>query len=262
MKGRACSIAGTGLLLLGLWGALAGPLAAQQEVPPLPVWQVIDDRNAAKDFDGAYALLAPLAGEYGSDAPYLWRLARHHFNTSDNTVDAGVVERELRLGFEYAEQALAADSTSGPAHGYYAILIGRLGEIAGTKQKIINSYAVRDHTLKAVALDPDTDTWQHVMGQWHYKLADLSWFERTIASVVYATPPRASFEEAEEFFARALELEPEEIRHALWLGKSQLALDKDRAARGNLERAVSLPMKSESDAVLQAEARDLLEDLD
>ncbi len=258
MKGRVCSTTGTGLLLLGLCGALAAPLAAQPEAPLPPIWRAIDDRNDAKDFDGAYGLLAPLEGEYGSDAPYLWRLARHHFNTSDNTDDAAVVERELRLGFEVAQQALDADSTSGPAHGYYAILIGRLGEIEGTKQKIINSYAVRDHTLRAVALDPVTDTWQHVMGQWHYKLADLSWFERTIASVVYATPPKATFEEAEQFFARAAELDPGEIRHFLWLGKSQLALDKDAAARVSLDRAVGLPMKSDSDALLQAEARELL----
>ena len=56
MKGRVCSTAGTGLLLLGLWGALA----AQPKAPLPPIWKEIDDRNEAKDFDGAYALLAPL----------------------------------------------------------------------------------------------------------------------------------------------------------------------------------------------------------
>ena len=255
-----------GLILIGvfvgitaLWGQpVSGPVPAGEETS---LWQRIDDLDEAKDFDGVYALLDPLKAEYGSDVRYLWRMARHHFNNSDNTTDEAVIERELYTGFEYAEQALAADSTSADAHGYYGILIGRVGEIEGTKQKIINSYDVRDHTLKAIELDPENDSWQHVMGRWHYTLADLSWFERQIAALIYATPPKASFEEAERYFARAAQLDPEDIRHFLWLGKTQLELDREEAARASLEKAVSLPQKSDSDAIMQEEAGELLEEL-
>jgi len=236
---------------------LAAVLLAQEE----SVWQQIDDLNDAKDFDGAYALLAPLKAEYGGDVRYLWRTARHHFNESDNTTDEEVIEREIYAGFEFAKEALATDSTSADAQGYYGILIGRVGEIEGTKQKIINSYDVKKHTLKAIELDPENDSWQHVMGRWHYTLADLSWFERTVASIVYATPPKASFEEAEQFFTSAAELDPEDIRHFLWLGKTQVELDKEDAARASLEKALSLPAKADSDRILQEEARELLEDL-
>ncbi len=224
----------------------------------LPAWQQIDDLNEAKDFDGAYALLAPLEGEYGDDVRHLWRMARHHFNNSDNTSDEAVIERELYAGFEFSQKALAADSASADAHGFYGILIGRVGEIEGTKQKIINSYDVKKHTMKAIELDPENDSWQHVMGRWHYTLADLSWFERQIASLIYAAPPKASFEEAEQYFARAAELDPEDIRHFLWLGKTQLELDKEEATRASLETAVSLTKKSDSDAILQEEAQELL----
>jgi hypothetical protein len=41
-----------------------------------------------------------------------------------------------------------------------------------------------------------------------------------------------------------------------------MELDKDAAAREALEMAVKLPMKSDSDAILQDEAKELLEDLD
>lgn len=237
---------------------VSGPVPAGEKTS---LWQRIDDLNEEKDFDGAYALLSPLESEYGSDVRYLWRMARHHFNESDNTTDEEVIARELYTGFGYAKQALTADSTSADAQGYYGILIGRVGEIEGTKQKIINSYDVRDHTLKAIELDPENDSWQHVMGRWHYTLADLNWFERTIASIVYATPPKASFDEAERYFARAAQLDPEDIRHFLWLGKTQLELDKEAAARASLKTAVSLPQKSDSDAILQEEARDLLGEL-
>ncbi len=222
-------------------------------------WQQIDDLNDASDFDGAFALLQPMEAEYGAGVEYLWRMARHHFNISDNTTDAAVIEKELYSGLEFAQSALAADSGSAWAHGFYGILIGRVGEIEGTKQKIINSFAVRDHTMRAIALDPDYDGWQHVMGRWHYTLADLSWIERTVASIVYETPPEASFEEADQYFVRASQLAPDEIRHFLWLGKTRLQLGKEAQARASLEQTRTLPAKSDSDAILQEEARELLD---
>ena len=224
-------------------------------------WAGIDELNDAKDFDGAYALLEPLAAEHAADVEYQWRMARHHFNVSDNTTDDAVISEALYAGFEFAKEALETDSTSSNAHGYYGILIGRVGEIEGTKQKIINSFAVRDHTVIAIELDPAYDGWPHVMGRWHYTLADLSWIERTVASIVYETPPEATFEEAETFFKKAGELAPDDIRHFLWLGKTQLELDKDDAARASLETAVSLPQQSDSDAIMQQDAKELLEEL-
>ncbi|MEE9464826.1 MAG: hypothetical protein V3W14_04525 [Candidatus Neomarinimicrobiota bacterium] len=244
-----------GLALATMWAA-AGQLTAQEATD---VWQRIDDLSDAKDFDDVFALLEPLANDHGSDVEYLWRMARHHFNVSDNTTDEAVIETALYTGFKFAQSALAADSNSADAHGYYGILIGRVGEIEGMKQKIINSFAVRDHTLRAIALDPDYATWHHVMGRWHYTLADLSWIERTVASIVYESPPEATFGEAEKYFQRATILEPDEIRHFLWLGKTQLELDQAAAARTNFKHALILPIKSDSDTILQQEARELLD---
>ena len=226
------------------------------------VWQRIDDLDEAKDYDGTYALLDPLKAEYGSDVRYLWRMARHHFNESDNTTDEAVIEENIYTGFEFAEAALQTDSTDADANGYYGILIGRVGEIEGTKQKIINSFDVKKYTLRAIELDPENDSWQHVMGRWHFTLSDLSWFERTIASIVYAKPPKASFDEAGQYFVRAGELDPEDIRHFLWLGKTRLELNQDEAAREALETAIGLSAKSDSDTIMQDEAKELLEDLD
>lgn len=248
-----------GLILLG---AFVGTTVLRAQEEDQSVWQRIDDLDEVDDFDGAYALLAPLEVEYGSDVGYLWRIARHHFNISDNTTDEEVIEREVYAGFEFAKRALATDSTNANVLGWYGILFGRMGQVEGTKQEILNSYDVRKYTLKAIELDPEDDTWLHVMGRWHHRLADLNWFERTIASIIYAKPPKASFEEAEEYFRRAAEIDPDDIRHFLWLGKSQLELDKEDEARTSLEIAVSLPPKSDSDAILQDEARELLGDLD
>lgn len=241
---------------IALAAMLLSPLAAQDDS-----WGQIDQLNNDKMFDAEYELLSEMAALHAGDVAYLWRMSRHHFTLSDNSDDAQVISRNIYAGLDFARLALAADSSSGQAHGYYGILIGRAGEIEGTKQKIVNSYEVAAHTLKAIELDSEDDAWQHVMGRWHFALSDLSWLERTIASIVYAAPPEASFEEAEVYFIEAARMAPEDIRHYLWLGKTRMELRNNEGARSSFETAIGLPARSDSDNLLKAEAQTLLGDL-
>ncbi len=125
----------------------------------------------------------------------------------------------------------------------------------------MNSYEVKDHTLKAIELDPEDDGNYHVMGRWHYTLADLSWFERKIAGLIYATPPKASFEEAADYFKKAIALEPTDIRNHLWLGNSYVALDNNELAKQEYNTALEITAENDSDRKLQKEAQELLSDL-
>jgi tetratricopeptide (TPR) repeat protein len=120
---------------------------------------------------------------------------------------------------------------------------------------------VKEHTVKAIELDPENDSNYHVMGRWHFALADLSWFERKIASIIYATPPAASFEKAVEFFSKAHDIKPDDIRHLLWLGKSYEKMDKKDQARKILKKALAIPATTDSDKSMHKEAQDLLKHL-
>jgi len=192
----------------------------------------------------------------------LWKIARAYFDFADQQPDNIEVQKaNLYPGFDYAKKCVESAPNVAGGHQYYAILIGRIGEIEGTKQKITNSYAVREHTEKAIALDPKNDSNYHVMGRWHFALADLSWAERQIASLIYAKPPQASFVEAEKFFQKAHEIKPAEIRHLLWLGKTQMKLGKKDAARTTLQKALNLPAKSDSEKAMHKETNDILKKL-
>ena len=220
-----------------------------------------DQRHENNDFDGNFAILQDAEKLEPENLEVIWRLARAHFDFSDNTSDEAVIETNIYTGFDYARRALEIDDNSAKAHKWYGILIGRVGEIEGTEQKIKNSYKVSEHTLKAIELDPEDDGNYHVMGRWHYTLADLNWFERTLASIVYATPPEASFEEARDYFTKAIKKASDEIRHFLWLGKTLVELDDETGAETALNRALAIDAKSDSDQLLQEEAREILDDL-
>lgn len=226
---------------------------------------LVAEAETLRDADSYTAALAKLkeAEKLDPDNPeILWKLARAYFDIADqDETNIELQKANIYPGFEYAERCVEIAPNIAEGHQYYSILIGRIGEIEGTKQKIENSYAVREHTMKAIELDPDNDSNYHVMGRWHFALADLSWVERKIASVIYATPPAASFEKAVEFFSKAHEIKPDDIRHLLWLGKSYEKLGQDDNARNALQKALALPAESDADKNMQAEAQELLTEL-
>jgi len=220
-----------------------------------------DAKNDVDDYDAEYALLKQAEELDPDNFEVIWRLARVHFNFFDNSTDEEVISTNAYAGLDYAKKALELDDGRAESHKWYGILIGQVGILEGTKQKILNSYEVKDHTLKAIELDPSDDGNLHVMGRWHYTLADLSWFERKIAGLIYATPPKASFEEAAEFFQQAIEMAPDEVRHHLYLGKTFIELDKKDEAKNALNAALAISAETDSDKILQKEAEELLAEL-
>lgn len=57
--------------------------------------------------------------------------------------------------------------------------------------------------MKAPQTDP---TVQHILGRWCFSVASVGFIERKLASVIFATPPESSFEEALPYFLKHEEL--------------------------------------------------------
>lgn len=220
-----------------------------------------DVLDEADKYGETLTVLQEAEGLDAENFELVWRFARVHFNLSDSSEDEAVISENIYAGFGYAERALTMNPDRAESHKWFGILIGRVGELEGTKQKIKNSYKVAEHTLAAIELDPDDDGNYHVMGRWHFTLAELSWFERTIAKIVYAKPPKASFKEARQYFEKAIAIAPDEIRHYVWLGQTFKKLKDKEAAAGAYQTAIGLPANNDSDRILQKEAQELLSDL-
>jgi tetratricopeptide (TPR) repeat protein len=212
------------------------------------------------DFSAAYELLGQAEQLEPDNFEVIWSLARVHWALSDNSEDEVVISENIYAGFDYAKRALEMDDGRAESHKWYGILIARVGELEGKKQTILNSYEVKEHTLIAIELDPEDDGNFHVMGRWNFKLADLSWFERKIAGIIYAKPPKASFDKAAEYFQQAIDLAPDEIRHYVWLGKTYEELKDKDAAKNAYNTALAMTAENDSDRILQKEAQELLSD--
>ncbi len=220
-----------------------------------------DSLADAGDYSGELEYLLTLRKNNPDEPEILWRIAQARFDIADQTDDVQVHREQYYPGFEAAKQAVELNPNSARANHWYAVLIGKIGMLEGTEQKIINSYEVEKYAMRAIQLDPSYDGTYHVMGRWHYELADLNWFERKIAGWVYETPPEGSFSQAAVFFRKAIDAKPDEIRHHVWLGKTYIELDDNKAAKRALKNALSLKPEDDGDRLLQKEARELLNDM-
>ena len=154
-------------------------------------------------------------------------------------------------GFEYAKKALKLDNDNGYINFWYAAYLGRIGEIEGPKQAILNSYEVKKYGMKAIELSPEFDSPYHMMGRWHYELANLNQLERLVASIVYETLPKGSYDEAIDLFNYAIKINPTEIRHHFWLAKTYYTIGEFDLSNKEFKIVLSLQAKDSDDSIMQ-----------
>ena len=228
---------------------------------PQNVLQKSDQSNKVGSYIEDLAQLTNDLKDFPDEVEILWRLARAHFEIADQTDNEEIHKEHFYPGIKYAKMALNINSRSPRANHWYAVLIGKIGLLEGTEQKIINSYDVEKYALLAIELDPDYDGAYSVMGRWHYELASLSWIERKIAEWVYESPPDGGYPQAVEYYKKANNAKPDEIRHYLWLGKTLIELDDVVKAKKIFEHILKMEPDDESDKKMQIEAKEHLEQL-
>ncbi|XP_036906103.1 regulator of microtubule dynamics protein 1 isoform X2 [Sturnira hondurensis] len=194
------------------------------------------------------------------DAELLWRLARA---SRDVAQLSGTSEEEKKVlvyeALKYAKRALEKNEASFAAHKWYAICISDVGDYEGIKAKIANAYVIKEHFEKAIELNPKDATSIHLMGVWCYTFAEMPWYQRRIANILFAAPPSSTYEEALGYFQRAEQVDPNFYsKNLLLLGKTYLKLQNKKLAAFWLLKAKDYPAHTQEDKQIQAEAAQLL----
>ncbi|KAI2550542.1 RMDN1 isoform 6 [Pan troglodytes] len=170
------------------------------------------------------------------DAELLWRLARA---SRDVAQLSRTSEEEKKLlvyeALEYAKRALEKNESSFASHKWYAICLSDVGDYEGIKAKIANAYIIKEHFEKAIELNPKDATSIHLMGIWCYTFAEMPWYQRRIAKMLFATPPSSTYEKALGYFHRAEQ------------GKTYLKLHNKKLAAFWLMKAKDYPAHTEED---------------
>ena len=233
---------------------------------PIPAAQAALEKGIASekafDFEAAHA--AYLEGVRADSTSYelWWRLAhtagdrgtRAEFDKQDEKAEAAFSE-----AVRDARKAVALDSTRWEGHFELAATLGRYALFQGGKTKIRLSREVKLEADKAVAINPRCDRAYHVLARWNRGIAELNFFEKAGAKIVYGgLPEGATMNNAVSLFEKAIAIQPDYTNHHLELGRTYLDLGLKDKARAELERAIACPRMSPFDPEYKADAQVLL----
>ena len=210
----------------------------------------IDIKLSNLEFDKAQVPLEQLYNKYPQNTDVLLRLSITHHYLSESAMKKSLDKENALKAFEYALKAFNIEPDNPDILKWYVITLGKTVEEDTIRNQIEQSKNIKNIALKVINLLPDDEFCYSIMGQWHYKLADLGRASRRIASILFSEPPKGSFEEAQYFFEKSLEKNSDYIGTYYWLGKTYLKLNQEQKAIELFKLGLSLdrPFKREERA--------------
>lgn len=253
---RICRSIAVWMVFVGLANAVAEPrdaealiragLAAETQLDP---WKALE-----------YFLQADAARP--NDPFILQKISRQY---SDQTGGAATVAEKAalaRTALKYAEQAFQLEPRSAVNALSLAICHGKLGLYGDVRTKVEKSRLIHRYAREALELDPEYDWAHHVLGRWHYEVAELGGAKRFLVRMIYGALPGASLASAVEHLERAVALAPDTLAHHIELGFAYLASERIAEGRAAFERGLALPSREFHDEATKARAREALRRLE
>ena len=210
----------------------------------------IDTKLSNLEFEQVQLPLEQLHSKYPENSDILLRLSITHHYLSESAIEKSEDKKNALKAFKYIEQANDIDPDNPNILKWYVIALGKTVEEDTIRNQIEQSKNIQTIALKVIELLPNDEFCYSIMGQWHYKLADLGRASRRLASILFSEPPKGSFEEAQYFFEKSLEYNSDYIGTYYWLGKTYLKLNKEQKAIDLFKVGVTLdrPFKREERA--------------
>jgi tetratricopeptide (TPR) repeat protein len=214
-----------------------------------------DNRGALKNYSRAVEIDS-------SDYEALWKLARAYAD-----VGMSLPKKEQPAYYALAEKTARRCVTLHPdssnSHFSLAVALGRLALYEGGKRKIQIAREVKAEAEQTLRANPRHDGALHVLGRWHYELADLNFIERAVAKIIFGgLPSGASYEQAARYFEQAIQYRPQAPVHHYEYARTLLKLERVAEARRHLEKCLELPEVFWDDSQHKLEARKLLDKID
>ena len=218
-------------------------------------FEAFDNETARRAYERAFAIDS-------THCEVLWKLARADVHRG-MVVPAKEKEKWFVTAEGHARRATALCPDSPDAHFFLAVSIGQLTKVVGGKHKIELSKDVKREAEVALSLDPAHAGAMHVLGRWNYEIAGLGWISKVAAKVVYGgVPPGASYEQAKEWFERAIASRPDMPLNHLWLGETLIKLEDYAGARVHLQECIDRPDVLWDDPRSKEKAREALREIE
>lgn len=190
----------------------------------------------------------------------LLRISKQYTDVGDQTKNKDDAKEFAEKALNYGRRASALDSKNAKAHLNLAICYGKLTDYVSNKVKMEYAKLIHDEAQRSIELDPTDDYAWHVMGRWHFGVANLNGMLRAVASFVYGGGlPPASNDEAARCLKKAAEIAPQRMMHHAELAKVYTELGKSDLAAQEWQNVLGIRAVDTQDENYQKEARTTLD---
>lgn len=210
----------------------------------------------------ALELYSDILEEEPENYKSLWRASFLYSRIGNRLNNEDEQKEYFNKGINLAERALAVDSTDAQSHFVMAVAMGRKALISGARERVAASRAIKKHADKALEYDENHAGAWHVLGRWHFKVANLSWVERAAANTLFGgIPGDATNQKAADAIQKAIDLNDNNILYYYDLAKVYEEMGHDQQALSVCESAVELESRTPDDPTLKEQCRKLIFDL-
>ncbi|KAI6199573.1 hypothetical protein M3Y96_00641300 [Aphelenchoides besseyi] len=233
-------------------------IASTEYVDALDDWPqtfVVESNEFSADFSTAL-------DQEPENTKVLWRLARAMYNLTSTMEKNPARKNLIHEAHKYATDAYALLPTDFDVVKWCAITSGLVCEISGNKERIKMGYEFKKYLDEALAMNTADSTLLHMRARFSYAISNLTYWERKAASLLFATPPTATIDEALDDFLAAETLKPNQwIDNLLYIGLCYLNKKDYSNAQIYLKKAIEIPPNDSNDENSIAEAKKYLKSI-
>lgn len=191
----------------------------------------------------------------------LWRASFLHSRIGNRLEGEDTQRAYYNRAINLAEQALKADSTNAQSHFVMSVAMGRKALIAGARDRVAASRDIKRHVDRALAYDSTHAGAWHVLGRWHFKVANLSFVERLAANTLFGgIPGDASNQKAAQSIERAIELNDHYVLYYHDLAMVYDEMGEEQKAIEACRKALELQNLTPDDPALKKECKEWIDD--
>ncbi len=179
-------------------------------------------------------------------------------NKQTSTKDRDVY---FKTALVYAQTALKLYPESDVTNISMAIAVGRIVLTKSGKEKIASVKDLKAYAEKAIKINPSNFKGWHILGKWHYEVANLSALERAAAKLLFGALPAASFSNAILCYEKAKTLNPNFLLNLLELARVYKKTGDKVKAKTALTTLQSLKNSAPDDERIKKEAKTMADSL-
>lgn len=200
--------------------------------------EILETALDVRESSGRSAEIRFLEGMLGSCSPqalFAARLANRYIEASEELkystrgLEKRLSDEWLQKAHDWALMATQMDASLSYAFEMRSTVFGVMVERVNVFAKASLGDSVRMYAEIALELDATNHRAMHILGRWHYEVANLPWYASSGRRLL-TNGAGGTFEEAATFFERAI-MYSDEANHYYWLGMTYIKLNRMQDAR-------------------------------